>query len=244
MDKELYRTEDEFGQVVVTEQGDKRTLNFGSDLQQTSLLMHKPYYLVHEYTQIMLLGLVFSDIKHITILGLGGGGLAHCLNYYHPQIVTRVVEIRQSVIDIAYQWFNLPQKANLKVYNSDACEYIKRAKPESIDLLLSDLYEAQGMNALQAQTEFIEQSTKALSGNGWMVINFHQMPDKESAVMKTINQNFSDVRICDVFIGNWILFCGKKESGYDKNEINERVRELAKQLDLPLMYYFKQLRKL
>ncbi|RDH84984.1 MAG: hypothetical protein DIZ80_05840 [endosymbiont of Galathealinum brachiosum] len=244
MNKELYRTEDEYGPIIVLEQGDKRTLSFGSDLQQTSLLMHKPQYLVHEYTQIMLLGLVFTDIRQITILGLGGGGLAHCLNYYYPQIVTRVVEIRQSVIDIAYQWFNLPQKANLKVYNRDAREYIKRVKAQSIDLLLSDLYEAQGMNELQAQTEFIEQSNKALSDSGWMVINFHQMPDKNSAVMKTIYQNFSDVRVCDVFIGNWILFCGKKESAFDKNEINERVRKLAKKLGLPLMYYFKNLRKI
>ena len=80
MGKELYRTEDSDGLIVVTQRGNKRLLSFGSRLEQSSVLMDKPYYLIHEYTQIMLLGLLFVDARHITLLGLGGGGLAHCLS--------------------------------------------------------------------------------------------------------------------------------------------------------------------
>jgi len=241
MAKELYRIEDKQGLVIVTEQGDKRILSFASDLQQSCIDMHRPYYLLHEYTQIMLLGLIFVEAKNITLLGLGGGGLAHCLNYYYPQCVTRVVEIRQSVIDIAYNWFNLPRKSNLKVICSDANDYIKQEKSASINLLLCDLYEAHGMSEIQQQAEFIKHCFQALNDNSCLVINFHNMPDEGSDVMQQIQQLFAEVFVCDVFIGNWVLFCLKTSSGFELSELEEQARALAKKTGMPLMYYFKQL---
>ena len=82
MGKELYRTEDADGSIIVTQRGNKRLLSFGSKLEQSSVLMGNPHYLIHEYTQIMLLGLIFADTRHITVLGLGGGGLAHSLSHF------------------------------------------------------------------------------------------------------------------------------------------------------------------
>ena len=102
MGKELYRIEDDEGSIVVTQRGNKRLLSFGSRFEQSSVLMGKPWYLIHEYTQIMLLGLLFVDARRITLLGLGGGGLVHCLSHYFSQSTIQVVEIRQAVIDIAY----------------------------------------------------------------------------------------------------------------------------------------------
>jgi len=244
MAKELYRTEDEQGLVIVTEQGDKRILSFASDLQQSCVDMHRPYYLLHEYTQIMLLGLVFAEPENITMLGLGGGGLAHCLNHFYPQCVTRVVEIRQEVIDVAYSWFNLPRKANLKVICSDANEYIKQVKSTSINLLLCDLYEANGMSEMQQQAEFIEHCYQTLNDDSCLVINFHNMPEEDSDVMQKIKQRFTEVFVCDVFIGNWVLFCLKANSGFEKSELEDRARVLAKKVGMPLMYYFKQLSKI
>ena len=239
---ELYRIEDEFGAIIVLEKGDKRILSFDSDLQQSCVYMHQPHVLVHEYTQIMLLSLLFVEAKNVTVLGLGGGSLAHCLNFYFPKLVTHVVEIRPSVIDVAYQWFNLPRKANLKVHCDDAGHYILKAKQHSIDLLLSDLYEANGMSEVQAQNNFIVSSVKALALDGWMVINFHGKPENDSIIMSTIKSLFSEIMFCDVFVGNWILFCGNKKAHDDSYELNEQVRCLAKKVDLPLLYYFKQIK--
>lgn len=222
MTKELYRTEDESGLIVVTEQADKRILSFASDLQQSCIYKHKPYYLVHEYTQIMLLGLVFVKAKNtalnVTILGLGGGGLVQCLQYFYSQLEIQVVEIRQAVIDIAYEWFYLPEVKNLHVHCADANDYIKQTKPASIELLLSDLYEAQGMSETQVQADFIAECYKALSDNGWMVINFHSLPENTSPVMKAIKSLFLEVYVCDVYKGNWVLFCGKTKLSFNKTE--------------------------
>ena len=206
--------------------------------------MNTPYYLAHEYTQTMVLGMLFIDAKNVTILGLGGGSLAHYLNHFYPQTVTRIVEIRQSVIDIAYQWFNLPQKANLKVICGDAGAYMKKAKAQTIDLLFSDLYQADGMSEVQAQADFIQISHQALSEDGWLVINFHKLPDDESFVMRAIREIFNDLYFCEVYNGNWVLFCGKSQMIYTKVELDERARAINKKSGNQLMYYYKQLKNI
>lgn len=224
MIKELYRTEDEYGSIVVIEQGNKRILNFASKYQQSSVLVNNPYFLVHEYTQIMLLGMIFIESKNITLLGLGGGGLVQCLNHYYPKIKISAIELRKKVIDIAYQWFYLPQHKNVNVICADAHQYIKQEKSETADLLLSDLYEAHGISETQEQVDFISCCYRALSTNGWMVINFHKMPEEKSALMGEIKLHFSSVFVCDVFKGNWILFCAKEKSCFNQTELKQRVK--------------------
>jgi spermidine synthase len=71
----------------------------------------------------MLLGMLFVDTRRMTILGFGGGSLAHSLSNYFPESVIQVVEIRPAVIEIAYDWFEFSQLDNLHVVNADANIY-------------------------------------------------------------------------------------------------------------------------
>lgn len=250
MGKELYRTEDGDGSMVVTQRGNKRLLSFGSRLEQSSVLMGKPYYLIHEYTQIMLLGLIFVDARHITILGLGGGGLVHCLSHFYPQSTIQVVEIRQAVIDIAYDWFDLPRLDNLQVVNNDAMHYVSKLAQGSTDIIFSDLYEAEGMAACQAQQVFINASFKALSENGCLVLNFHDKPDADSPLMDTIEGVFSEIIVYDSgelsgdlsHNRNSIMFCCKSAVTLHESEINWRAECLTKLVKMPLMHYYRNLR--
>lgn len=238
--KELYRFEDELGSIVVTQRGQKRILSFDVGLEQSSVLMEKPHYLSHEYTQIMMLGLVFTDAHHLTLLGLGGGGLAHCLSHYYPQSMLQVVEIRQAVIDIAYAWFELPQQPNLQVKCANALTYMRQAEAVTTDLIFSDLYESTVMSEVQTHLGFIDSCYKTLSDQGWIVFNFHDLPDEDSPVMKKILELFAEVYVCDVFKGNWVMFCGKNAAVFDQSELAGRARSLAKKVEMPLMYYFMQ----
>ncbi len=242
--KELFRSTDEFGEVIVSQQGEKRVLSFASSLQQSSLLIERPHYLMHEYTRIMLLGLLFVKPQHITVLGLGGGGLVHCLHHFYPRVSLQVVELRQLVIDVAYEWFDLPENYQLQVTCQDAFDYLGKAPESSTNLILSDLYEADGMSQVQVQLLFIDNVYKVLDENGWLVINFHYLPDENSDLMQHVMQQFNEVIVCDVFKGNWVLFCGKSPCELSKQELKSYVKQLAQKFEMPLMYYFKQMRKL
>lgn len=245
MGKELYRTEDSDGSIVVTQRGNKRLLSFGSRLEQSSVLMGKPYYLIHEYTQIMLLGLLFVDARRITLLGLGGGGLAHCLSHYFPESTIQVIEIRQAVIDIAYEWFDLPQLDNLQVVNDDALHYISNLEKSTSDIIFSDLYEAEGMSACQAQQAFIADCYKALGEQGCLVINFHDKPDAGSELMNTIESLFSEIIVYDSdgVSGkrNSIMFCCKSAVDLHQAAVNWRAESLTKLVKMPLMQYYRNL---
>ena len=242
MVKELYRIKDSTGEIIITQSGDKRIMTFGSDLEQSSILMEWPYHLTHEYTQVMLLGLLFTEVKHATLLGLGGGGLLHCLHYFFPEINIQAVEFRQAVIDIAYKWFELPRESNINVYCSDAYKYLKNISPGKTDLIFSDLYETVGMSEIQAQQKFIKAAHKALSESGWLIINFHQLPDKNSTIFKQTQTLFSEVYVCDIFSGNWVVFCGKSSLEFDQSKIADDAWKLGKNIDMPMAYYYKQLR--
>jgi len=242
MGKELYRVEDSEGVIVVTQRGNKRLLSFGSSLEQSSVLMDKPYYLIHEHTQVMLLGLLFVDARHITLLGLGGGALVHCCNHYYPDAIIQVVEIRQAVIDIAYDWFELPRIENLQVINADALHHILKVKQSSSDIIFSDLYEAEGMAPCQAQQEYIVASYHALSEAGCLVLNFHQKPHRGSLLMDTIESFFETIIVYDSGERNSIMFCCKTEIFLHQPELNARAESFTRLVKMPLMHYYLQLK--
>ncbi len=246
MSKEIYRTGDDFGEIIVRESGDRRIMDFGSGLEQSNLLMSRPWQLAHEYSKIMLLGLVFNHARHITLAGLGGGGLLHCIAHFFPQIEIQVVELRQAVIDVACEWFNLPCESRINIVCCDAYVYLKEKHSVKTDLIFSDLYDARGMSDVQAQRGFIEVSHASLSESGWLVINFHQLPEQSSEVMQQILAMFSVVYVYDVSVGNRVLFCGKSpqedEWGIVSARYSERARKSGRKLELPLLYYFRLLR--
>ena len=251
MGKELYRIVDGYGVIVVTQRGNKRLLSFGSALEQSSVLITMPHYLIHQYTQTMLLGLLFVDDNAetmcMTLLGLGGGALAHCLSHYFPQAAIEVVEIRQAVIDIAYDWFNMPRRHNLRVINDDALHYLSNVEPGSTDIIFSDLYVAEGMASCQAQQAFIHACYSALSEHGCLVLNFHHKPEQDSAVMAAFGCMFSEIIMHDTETlpgqtPNSILFCCKRAVALHTPDLNWRAELLARKVKMPLLQYYRQLR--
>lgn len=248
MGKELYRTDDDQGSIIVTQRGNKRLLNFASKLEQSSVLMGKPHYLIHEYTQIMLLGLVFAEARHMTLLGLGGGGLVHCLSHFYPQSMIQVVEIRQAVIDIAYDWFDLPRLDKLAVVNDDAMNYVSKLALGSSDIIFSDLYEAEGMAACQQQQEFIIACYQALRESACLVLNFHDKPHRGSLLMDAIQSFFSEIIVYDSDESsgkrNSIMFCCKDTIALHEPDINWRAECLTKRVKMPLMQYYRHLRSI
>ncbi|MFW2372205.1 MAG: spermidine synthase [Gammaproteobacteria bacterium] len=177
------------------------------------------------------------------MLGLGGGGLAHSLSHYYPQMTIQLVELRQAVIDVAYEWFNLPQSSQLHVTQGDAMAYMANAKCGSTDIIFSDLYQAEAMSECQAQQDFVKHCYRALSEQGCLVINYHAMPDNDAPVMHGIRKLFSEIVLCDVANGNRIVFCCKKTVLFSCDSLTERAEVLVQQVEMPLMYYYHQLQK-
>lgn len=169
--KEIYRTYDAEGPIVVYQDGDRRILAFGNEVEQSCVSLQDPSQLLHAYTQAMMLSLLLvSTLTRVLVLGLGGGGLVRALRRHCPDCRIEAVESREQVLDIAREFFFLPEDQITSVVIADAAEYVA-AGVQPNDLVLADLYLAQGMDARQTQREFLGDCRAGLSPGGLLVAN-------------------------------------------------------------------------
>lgn len=207
---EIVRTSDELGELVVYEFQDCRVLTFGSIFEQSRMRLHQPLQLEHEYTQAMLLPLLFQQpLQHITLLGLGAGVLASYLFHAIESATLTVVEWREAVIDIAFEYFALPVDERLDVIHDDAGQFIAAAAPESTDWILSDLFTASDMSAVQLQADFYRDCFTALRVDGWLVLNFHGQPSIECPAIRSLCAQFPAVFMVTVASGNRVVMASK-----------------------------------
>ena len=91
-----------------SEEDGYRYLHFGSPWIQGAMKVSRPYELALEYPrQMMSCGLFYPNPKHILQLGLGAASLTKfCYRYTDAQV--DVVEVSETVIAAARQWFKLP----------------------------------------------------------------------------------------------------------------------------------------
>lgn len=201
----VYRTRDDYGDIVVYDVGKRRILTFGSIFEQSSIELDDPVRLVHEYTQAMLLPLLAISPRNITLLGLGGGGLVHSLFHALPDADIEAVELRQAVIDVAHSHFYLPRSERVHVRCADANRYVGNAMAGSTDLLLCDLYDANEACASQLDPVFYRRCKLLLTSNGWLAMNYHQLPSIDHPSVKALRDYFTAVFLCVVGSGNWVV---------------------------------------
>ena len=224
-EKLIHSCEDAWGTIQVHDQGPHRILSFGSIFEQSKVDLAAPQRLVHEYTRVMLLALAFNSPRHATILGLGGGALVNCMLQLQPDCQLDVVELRESVVRVAQEYFALPTHPQLAIHVADARDHLPSCDNASTDLLFADLYFAENMNPYQAQKKFLGHCARVLRPDGWLVINFHRLPSLNTPFFRWILAEFPTLLVCSTTSGNQVLFAGKTLM-LDPREKRQQVREL------------------
>jgi spermidine synthase len=236
----IYRTNDKWGEIMVIDRKECRVLAFDPIYEQSCIDLKKPHVPVHEYTRIMLLVLAFINPQHITILGLGGGSLLHCLNYLLPHCTLFSIELREKVYEIALNFFLIPTPNNINVSISDAKLAVRRCEDESTQIIFADMYQSYGMNPFQIQKKFIQQCYRILDNTGWLVVNYHQLPEFSTGFIQCLKLYFTEIYVCPTFSGNYILFASKSPVG-PRNKQKAKVFELERQLGIKFTHLFKRI---
>jgi spermidine synthase len=124
----LYQTQDAFGSLVVAQESQERFLTFGNSIHQSSLNLAQPEQPVFDYLRKMFLSFALVPApKHILLLGLGAGGLARAIHHHFPQVTITALELRESLIDIARAYFDLPSL--IEVHCQDAQDFFSQKHP-------------------------------------------------------------------------------------------------------------------
>lgn len=234
---------DSFGEIWVIDYPDHRILSFGSIYEQSAYSFDHPYQLFHEYTRIMMLALSYLSPGHVTLIGLGGGSLLRSLHYCLPDARFHVIELRQKVYETAKNYFDIPVDNRVSYSIQNAADKIAKLPNKSTDIIFSDIYDAYGMSSLQVQHTYIHHCSRALSSDGWLVINFHRLPDIESTFFKDMLNYFGTIKICSGRQMNHVVFAGKPLS-INRSLVSERIAKLEALIEQPFQSLYSRMNRI
>lgn len=168
----VHIAQDNLGVLEVIDDHSTRSLYFGTLARQSSMSHTDPVQLVLSYTRSMLAGLLFSpQPERILIVGLGGGSLLRFLVHHYPEAEITVVEYRQSVIDIAKRYFQLPDSDRVTLVCQDCASFVHGEPGSQFDLILLDAFDSGGIHPDVVCGDFLRACHRRLQPEGVIALN-------------------------------------------------------------------------
>jgi spermidine synthase len=185
---------DGFGEMLIADHCRMRSLYFGDGVLQSSIRLDQPGMLLGEYNHAIASALLFNDSpKSVLLIGLGGCSLVHFLLSSLPGSSIDVVEIRQEVIRMAYDFFLLPgNHANLRIFHETGEDFIKGKESRCYDLVIVDAFDDEGPAAALSELPFLRRCREILTEKGVCVLNmWHRPKDKFPVNYTALQKAFS-----------------------------------------------------
>lgn len=169
------KTRDELGDIEVVEDGVSRSLHFGSEPKQSSMLLRDPIYLELAYTRAMACALLFSEApRRFLLIGLGGGSLAKFLLHHFPDCRVDAVEYREAVSEIAHRHFALPRDERLRIIIDDGGHFVRTAPMDDYseyDVIFVDAFLGNGIARTVCGMSFYDACRDRLAEGGVLSMN-------------------------------------------------------------------------
>ena len=229
-EKDIYSVESKFSKIIVRDYGSVRSLYFvrdnGDEALESSIDLSFPQNLFLLYTQTLFSSfLLIPERKDILLIGLGGGGMVHYLNFYFPKINLDVVEIDSEIISIAKKYFFLKENPNTKIINSDAYKYIFDSS-KKYDIIFLDAFlkpspetDSTGVSNKFKEKEFLKKLKERLKLNGLAAFNINTHEKMEEDIL-SIQKEFSNIyKFRKNRSGNLILLASTNPKRFSKEEL-------------------------
>lgn len=224
--KEIYRGHDEFGTVIVLDDGNSRYLSFGETDEQSCILKQSPEVPQYAFIRAMIYPLLYFTPNRALSLGLGAGSLNSALHSILPNVKQEIVELSPEVVDVAHRYFYLPRSKRINIEVSDAFEYLQRPVKRKYDLITADLYTSEGLNEIQVEEVFIDATIARMTQRGWLVLNCWS-DHREAEILETLRERFVSLFSCTTGDGNWVLFATNAAVDVSSSQMKSRIKELS-----------------
>jgi spermidine synthase len=198
------------GVISFSEQDGVRYLHFGSRWIQGAVRIGRPDALVLAYVRDMMAWLMLLDPpREILQLGLGAASLTRFCHRRMPESRVTVVEIDPDVVDVARQWFGLPEPDDrLQVHIGDAGRFV--ARPDlagRFGVVQVDLYDAAAAGPVRDSARFYADCHRLLAEPGILVVNLFGRDAAFERSGRRVERCFGQTAIVDPLeAGNLILF--------------------------------------
>ena len=229
----VYEGIDEDGVIeVIDEAGKMRSLQFGTQARQSTMLLRQPDALALVYTHCLMTCLLFSSAhpEAALVLGLGGGSVPKFLLRQLPECRIDTVEKRASIIDVARDYFALPaDDKRLRVHLRDGLDFLAESKPEQYDLIFVDLHDSAGMAPAVRRPEFFPACTRGLRPQGVVALNmwYGYREKEEEEVRRLLELSFNDRLLYLPVAGkrNCVVLAFRSQPVIDERLVEVRARD-------------------
>lgn len=228
--------------IDIREQDGLRTLRFESQCIQGAMCISAPWDLELEYTQVMMASLLLRDASHfprnVLLIGLGAASLAKFLYRHYPSARLTAVEIDARVVDVAHEYFELPDDPlRLNIVVGDGVEYMRNSA-EAFDLILVDGFNEHAHPGELNKLPFYQACRARLSEQGLLAVNLIGLCHGVKGGFAHIEAAFEDraVMFPKCKSGNTIVFAAAgDEVNISLDELKNKSLALAERTGLELM---------
>ena len=172
--------------VVDDKQRNIRFLQFNNYIEG-AIDLNPPYDTRVSYTNAFQLARIFNPkLKHILIVGGGGGIGARKFVNDDPNVVVDLVEIDQRVVDLGMKYFHLQPGDRLRIHVEDGRSYVRHSQTK-YDLVVLDAFTIGGQIPVHLTTrEFFDEIKQTLSPGGVLLANINgTMRGRRSRIMRS-----------------------------------------------------------
>ncbi len=175
--------------------------------------LHHAYY---DYALLApyMTGLDPDSGLDVLVLGLGTGTYPSELLTYFDNVNIDGVEIDAKIIDLAHEYFELPDAVN--AVEADGRNYlvVGEGKDKTYDIILCDAYQDISIPFQMASVEFFTIAKQHLSENGILMVNMNMYSDEPGSINQylgdTVGTLFSEIHTIHVG-SNRVLFASNEE---------------------------------
>lgn len=225
----LFEQKSQYNHIIVRRTAEQLLLCYRHDHHhieeiESRLCVADPLALLSEYTQAMLLALVWQPTpRHILLIGLGGGRLQMVLHHYLETTRLFTVEIDPLVVDVARRFFGFAPDERQHVIIKDGRVYLRGMPSEApYDLILLDAYRAGGIPLHLCTREFYTACRALLSPQGAVATNLQASTPLYDAVRKTFAASFCHTAVFPLLSGN-VIVIGSDIEHLNPAEIRQRA---------------------
>ncbi len=198
----LFESHSDFHDITVQDRDGIRELRFGGRLQSAvdaeTLTVSRAPILDYLHLPVAFV----PRARRVLVVGLGGGVLPKRMHRDYSQMQIDVVELDPVIVQVARDFFALPEDERLRVIVGDGREYL-RSTSEAYDIIIVDAFFETRVPFALVTREFFEILKARLQPRG--VVAFNLVGALEGAdsepflrVLAGLREAFADVRLFTV----------------------------------------------
>jgi spermidine synthase len=189
----LEEAKSKYNHIVVSEEGDVRTMYFvvdGTYYIESRVNRGYEESLDLDYTRTMMAGfLVQPRVKRFLMIGFGGGQITNYLFRRFPDMEIDGVDIDGEVIRLARKYFGVPDSPRYRTHAADGRLFIEQAGPQKWDMILLDAFRGVFVPMHLKTVEYYRALLARLSPRGVVAANLHS----QTGMYKHDRNTFAEV---------------------------------------------------